>query len=474
MFISRSLFERLGGFDERFFMYGEDIDLSYRIIKAGYKNYYFPETRIIHYKGESTKKSSINYVLVFYNAMIIFAKKHFSQKNAKLFSFLINIAIYLRMFLAIARRSFNKIFLPLADAALIYTGVYFITDYWEQNILFPRGGHYPHEFIWFVVPAYILIWLFAVYFSGGYDKPIKSMKIFQGLLFGTLFILVVYALLPEEYRFSRALIVLGALWSLISMFILRNILSLLNFKSYRFESDKQRNFIIIGDKEEAERVTTVLNQTSIKPGFIGLVSINEPGKANGFIGSIHQIKEIIEIYKIDEVIFCARNMSSQDIIDKMSELKSSQVDYKIAPPESLYIIGSNSINTSGDLYTVNINSISKPHNKRNKRLFDVIASLILLVLFPVMVMIVLSAGGYFRNIFGVLIAKKSWVGYYQNENSAKLPLIRIGVLNPADAFQKRTLDNEMKSRLNLSYARDYRIRNDLNILIKGIRALGRK
>lgn len=55
-------------------MYGEDIDLSYRIIKAGYKNLYFPDTTIIHYKGESTKKSSVNYVFVFYRAMIIFAK----------------------------------------------------------------------------------------------------------------------------------------------------------------------------------------------------------------------------------------------------------------------------------------------------------------------------------------------------------------------------------------------------------------
>jgi len=82
--------DKTGLLDETFFMYGEDIDISYRITQAGYKNYYFPETRIIHYKGESTKKSSVKYVIIFYNAMRIFAQKHFSKKNARLFSTLIH------------------------------------------------------------------------------------------------------------------------------------------------------------------------------------------------------------------------------------------------------------------------------------------------------------------------------------------------------------------------------------------------
>lgn len=85
MFIRSAVLKKTGYLDEDFFMYGEDIDLSYRITVAGYKNYYFSETSIIHYKGESTKKSSVNYVLVFYNAMIIFAKKHFTRKKRQIF-----------------------------------------------------------------------------------------------------------------------------------------------------------------------------------------------------------------------------------------------------------------------------------------------------------------------------------------------------------------------------------------------------
>ncbi|MEJ7770201.1 MAG: glycosyltransferase family 2 protein, partial [Chitinophagaceae bacterium] len=79
--IKREVLDKTGGFDEQFFMYGEDIDLSYRIGQAGYKNYYLAENRIIHFKGESTQKGSFNYVKLFYNAMSIFVKKHYKQKN---------------------------------------------------------------------------------------------------------------------------------------------------------------------------------------------------------------------------------------------------------------------------------------------------------------------------------------------------------------------------------------------------------
>ena len=82
MLMRRSALDNSGLLDEEFFMYGEDIDLSYRIKQSGYRILYYPETQIIHYKGESTKKSSVNYVKVFYNAMIIYVKKHYNGRTA--------------------------------------------------------------------------------------------------------------------------------------------------------------------------------------------------------------------------------------------------------------------------------------------------------------------------------------------------------------------------------------------------------
>jgi len=92
MFARKDALDKTGGFDERFFMYGEDIDLSYRIQQSGYVNYYLSETIIIHFKGESTRKN-FRYVKMFYKAMSLFVHKHFDKKKSFVFIILIDVAI---------------------------------------------------------------------------------------------------------------------------------------------------------------------------------------------------------------------------------------------------------------------------------------------------------------------------------------------------------------------------------------------
>jgi len=396
--------------DEEFFMYGEDIDISYRITQGGYKNYYFPETRIIHYKGESTKKSSVNYVFVFYNAMKIFARKHFSQSNAKTLSFLISFAIYLRAGAALIARFIKAMLLPLVDAGMIFGGVFAIKQYYEA-IRYDAGGSYPLFFILYIVPSYIFIWLFTVYLSGGYDRPIRLSKIIRGIVFGTGLILIIYALLPESLRFSRILILLGAAWAIISMIILRMLLHILNLKNYRLDSADNKRLVIAGSEEECERVNALLKQTSLKISFTGYVNTNSSFIKNkeNHLGDLSQLGDILEIYKIDEVIFCAKDIPAQSIIDSMLVQNGRSVDYKIAPPESLSVIGSNSIDTSGDLYTIDINSIIKPANKRNKRLIDLAASFFLLISVPVTIFIVKNPFRFIKNIFSVGFGFKTWI-----------------------------------------------------------------
>lgn len=94
MLIPRDALEEIGGFDERFFMYCEDVDLCYRLLQSGRQNYYLP-TPILHYKGASTRRGSFRYVHTFYSAMLIFFNKHYA-KSARLMSPLIRLGIYLR------------------------------------------------------------------------------------------------------------------------------------------------------------------------------------------------------------------------------------------------------------------------------------------------------------------------------------------------------------------------------------------
>lgn len=481
MLLRKTVLDKIGLLDEDFFMYGEDIDLSYRITKAGYTNYYFPETRIIHYKGESTKKSSVNYVFVFYNAMIIFAQKHFSKSNASLFTFFIRLAIYLRAGAAIATRFGKKAFFPFLDMLLLLAGLYFLKEYWGANM----QVNYPPEFMGLAVPAYIVVWLTSVYFSGGYDSPIRIFKVIRGVFTGTLLILVVYALLPEEFRFSRALILLGAVWASVGMSSMRLLANLVFRKNFPLAGENRKRLLIVGDEEEGSRVLSILKLTDTSHQFIGFVvpgdvqrqglSKTHPEYDKYLLGSADKLAELVSVYSIAEIIFCGKDVSSNQIISFMSLASGADVEYKIAPPESLFIIGSNSVDNPGELYVIDINSISRTVNKRNKRIADILLSFFLLMSSPLLVFFQDEPLGLFVNIFAVLTGQKSWVGYTPSVSGASnLPRIRSGILYPVDGLPVGNLDESTIVRLNSLYAKDYKAYTDLNIVRKAWRKLGRQ
>lgn len=472
MLLRKTTLDKIGLLDETFFMYGEDIDLSYRITLGGYKNYYFPETTIIHYKGESTKKGSLNYVKVFYNAMIIFARKHFSGGNATVFSVLVHLAIYFRAFLSIVKRVFDKIYIPALDGLLIFLGFLFLTSYWE-NVRF-ESGYYPPEFLQFVVPVYILFWLLGILFSGGYKKPVNLYKISRGVLWGSISILLVYSLVDERFRFSRALILLGSFWAVFILLVSRLIFHGLKIRGFRLDIKKTKKIAIVGHSVEAKRVKELLEATQIQSEMAGFIALDKTDKGENYIGELIQLTEIIRINRIDEIIFCAENISSAQIIRAMLDLTQLDVDFKIAPPESVSIIGSNSIHTAGDLYVVNVNAISKKSNKRKKRLFDIKIAVSLLILIPLVIWFFKNKSNFIDNIFKNLAGKKSWIGYIPEQNTFEnLPLLKSGILNPGDLFAELKLDTEKNAQLNMLYAKDYSILTDAEILFKGWKNLDR-
>lgn len=471
MWMRKSALDKVGLLDEAFFMYGEDIDLSWRIIQGGYKNYYFPDTTIIHYKGESTKKGSLNYVFVFYNAMVIFAKKHFSESNAKLFSFFIQIAIWLRASAAVLARFIKALVLPTLDFAAVL-GLLFSTKYF-YTILFEK--EIEDALFWPASISFSMIWLFSAWLGSGYDKPVHPFRPFRAALTGSFFILLAYSLLPETLRFSRIIVLASSLLAPFSFALTRIFSQIISTGKIAWKKNVSKRFAVVGSKEEIERVNGIIQQSFI--GVEEVYAVN-PGDTehSDFHGSLSQLTDIVRVHKIDSLIYCAKDLSSSAIISSMSALGPTNIEFKIAPPETLYIIGSNSIDTSGDVYMMDLNSINRPNNKRIKATFDALFSLIITPLLPFILLIQKKPIKFLTNWFHVFVFKKSWIGFeIPNNHSVQnnLPKIKEGILSPVSHLNISLQTEDTVAKLNLLYAKDYKISSDIAILLRNLRNLGR-
>jgi len=465
LLFKREVADKIGLLDEAFFMYGEDIDFSYRITEAGYNNYYYPDTSIIHYKGESTKKSSVNYVFIFYKAMVIFAQKHFSKNNAKIFSFAIHLAIYFRAFLAILNRFIKFSFPIILDLSIILFGLVALTNHWKKMDI-----HFP-EFVYNIsIPIYTIIWGLSSLFFGVYDKESKATSIFKSSILGTVIILIFYALLPKEFQFSRAFILIAAGWVITSHILKRCIYNLFKYDTLRYNYSKIKNFIIIGDVEESNRVHELLENTYQNKGET--VILSELSNINNQISSILHGKSP-KNGKYNEIIFCAKSIHPSQIISCMTSIGKGNIDFKIAQPDTSFIIGSNSIDSKGDFYSMKLNSINRPGNLRSKRLFDILLSLSLLLSSPLSIWFYKSKIRFIKNLFSVLFGQKSFVGYHftniEESEIQLLPNLKKGVLTPLSGMEN--INKEMIDQMNIVYAKEYSILNDMTILLKKWRFL---
>lgn len=471
MLMRQETLDKTGLLDEDYFMYGEDIDLSYRITQAGYKNYYFPHARIIHYKGESTKKTSINYVFIFYRAMIIFAQKHFSNQNAKLFSGIINAAIYAKASFDITI-NFIKNLLPTAFSAGTIWGLMVLTShYWETSYK-PTDQNFPPEYFSIIIPSYIIVWLMSNYFNGGNDKPTSVYKIIRGALVGGLIISAVSNYV-DVYRYSKTLILIGSALSTLVITLQHLFLHYLEYNNFNFSTDKTKRIAVVGTENEFSRVKSILEKLKLNVQPIGFISINKISQSvEGHIGNISQVDDIISLHKVDEVIFCSKDIDTQAIISIMSESSNKLVDFKIIPEQSDYIIGSNSKDQQGDLYTIEIKlNISKNSCQRNKRVLDIAFSLGCLLLLPIGILFIKAKKAYLQNIFSVLFGKKTWVGFSEYKDSS-LPKIKKGIISPAIKLEDHENNIQIKRQLDLLYAKDYQVADDFKLLVKFFPHLG--
>jgi GT2 family glycosyltransferase len=458
MFVSKSAIDKVGMFDERFFMYGEDIDWSRRIIEGGFEIHYVPDTTIIHFKGESTKKASLNYVKTFYGAMGLYVEKHYSGEAGKWFSRFLKIGIGLRAGISGLKRILMTILWPLIDAGLIGAALFGFSKVWAAQY-FGDSSYYDKSNLEWNIVFYALVWAFVLWFVGYYQKS-KWQKRMVGVLSGLGTILVLYALLPDEYRSSRVIILAGMIIS----FVVTSLSSLLLNRNT--DSDRQKNILIVAERKVASEIIKSLEKADVKSNVLGIVNPqSRAAKSLDYLNDVSQLKPLSKVLKADEIIFSSDNMSMKEIMKQMVYL-DTRLSYKIAGDDSLSILGSNSKNTTGELYNVNIKyNLAEGYFQHIKRIFDFSLGLILLMISPILLFVNRFATvGLLRNIIQVIFGVKTLVGYRgDKEDYQNLPIISDNVISISAEGENHTS--------NMHYARDYSVWKDLEILLKNLSKL---
>ncbi len=467
MMIPKILLDKIGNFDERFFMYGEDVDLSFRIQEAGYSNFYFSESTIIHFKGESTKRGSLNYIRLFYKAMNLFVKKHYSGSKAGVFIFFIQMAIIIRAGFSAIGNLLKKIGLPILDAGIILTTLWLTKFLWSTYIR--QEVNYSPNVLFIGFPAFTAIFLIAAYYSGLYDKGYKQSHLIRSTGIAALVLLSVYALLPESVRFSRGILVSGISLAFILMNLMRWLFIKLRYLETGNESEENRQTIVVSGEKDFAAISDILQKAGLHKRILGRVNNNAEDKT-ATLGNIEQLSKLVIKYPVKEIIFCENGLTYKEIIHLIKELPSG-IRNKFHASGSSSIVGSDSRNESGDYVSISKKyRIAKPINQRNKRLLDIAMAVFFILSFPVHIFLQKKPAKFYKNVFSVLFKQKTWIGYAGY--AIGLPVLLKPVLTSTSLpVQLNELPAESLYNADEWYATSYSALLDLQKIKRGYKYL---
>lgn len=470
MLIRHDLLRQHGGFDETFFMYGEDVDLSYRMQQAGYRNFYLADTTIIHFKGESTKRGSLNYVRMFYTAMSVFVRKHYGGTRAGLFTASIHLAIWFRAAITAGTRFLRWIGLPLVDALLILLSFFLVKELWSGYVR--TDLVYPEKLLRYAFPAFTLAYLAVAYYAGLYDRYYKVTNLVRATVIATVALLAIYALLPEELRFSRAIVVLGAALTMLLINLLRWMLVSAGVLYRAVERRSRPYLLIVASKKEYEEARSFLHRKGFSQKIIGRVAVNAPEP--DAVATLADLPQHIRALHAEEVVFCAGALSYKNIIREVDALRGRlKMRFHAAGSES--IVGSDASTASGEIVASEGSyHLHKAHYRRVKRLIDGLLALALLLTFPLHLLLNRRPLRLLANCLAVLFARKTWVGYVSGKGH--LPRLRPAVLgsNGLPVQEQPALPEATRHKLDHWYALDYEPLQDVRTVLASYRYLGAK
>jgi len=475
MMIRKRVYQEIGGLDEQFFMYGEDLDWCFRIQHGGWKVYYVSTTSIIHYKGESTRRSSLNEIRTFYEAMHLFVKKHHGRSN--LLAKTLKLGITVTAQIAVLRSLLRPMKYSIIDFVLVPISMLCAEFIWRGNVFLYPSYAYP---IVFVVPATIVVG--ALYASGVYTT--RSMSVSRSILAVVVSYLIISALIAffKTYAFSRMIVTISGILCLLFIPGWRTVLrafgkvrvggrrSVLGKRTLIVGTDplayqllkKLRNYVagdyeVVGFVDETmERVGTTINEVPI-------------------VGSYENIGKMVGEYRVSDLIFSPQSISYTNILAMISKTREQSVNFHLVPNTMDVIIGKGSVDSLNELPLIQISyNIEQPLHRVTKRLFDLLISgLLLISVYPILRLTQsfrrTQANTMIRFLPAIFKGTLSLVGPADAQmGSAQRDLYigKPGLTGMVQLQGGRSLSHDEVDQLNLYYARNQSVMLDIEILVK--------
>ena len=470
MMLTREVYEKVGGLDEEFFMYGEDLDLCYRIQKAGYKVYYVHTTQIIHYKGESTKRSTLDETKIFYNAMHLFVKKHLSS------SFLVEIilqsAIIFRSFFAFLGK--RKLIVLSIILDFIFFNLSLYTAEKIYGAISDWRGFPEYSFsIIYSIPA--MLHIFTASLLGVYKKDSLSVLKNFGAIIAGFFLLSSLTFFFKDFAYSRAVIIITYVVLFFSLTFWRVILKLFFKVGASTETITGKKTLIVGTNNTAVKIAEKLKTRSTDLHSItGLISLTKKeigSRINGFevIGSTDNLIKIIRDKKIKEIIFSSDEISYNEMMGIVARCQDENVEFKLVGNNLDFLVGKTSVSILDDLSLIELTyNISIPWMKFFKAFFDyVLAAFVLFLVYPFIYFtakLTKKKSEFAEFILNVPLIFRGNTSFVGPKEPAEFKNLYLGKKGLTGLWYIENSEGEETEKLDIFYAKNQNIWLDLEIL----------
>ena len=472
MMFRGEVYEAIGGLDESYFMYGEDLDYCYRTQKAGWKLAYVPDTKIIHYGGESTKRSSIDAHAEFYRAMQVFARKNLGLSSLTLG--VISVGIRLRLALARSRHAVSRSITLLLDA--LTTVVAMLAAEFIRFGAFFRFPEYAYPTVYIAV---VLVMWFGLAISGAYTREqYHNVRSALGVLIAFL-ILSSLTFFFKEWGFSRLVVLIAGGLNL-AFIPGRRVIGAAISPARREHPVTGRRTLLVGLNEQTldvlHRLKRLDGQSYHIVGLIDLSRrhIGETVASTPVLGAVQNIGKVIDENDVTDVIIGPDTLPYSDILSMIGRTRGKGVHYRIVPRSMEFIVGKTSVDQLSSVPLVDFEyNLMKNSNRLLKRSLDVILSLpAVLVLYPFVSLFARrSASPAARFVLGlpsVLRGRMSLVGYDPAHLTAP-PDVYLGKPGLTGLAQLRRIERLTEEEVLgtvIQYVRNYSVFLDIEILIR--------